>query len=86
MIPTANVTDGQVYVFLTSGPSVADASVLAGPTFLELGPTTYKIQLGTAASATAAGAAAATATLASSSTKVVASSFTFLAGLLALVL
>jgi hypothetical protein len=30
MIPTQNVTNGQTYVVLTTGPSVSDASVLAG--------------------------------------------------------
>jgi hypothetical protein len=30
MIPTQNVTLGQTYVVLTTGPSVSDASVLAG--------------------------------------------------------
>merc|ERR1712093_340050 len=36
MIPTQNVTaQGQSYVFLTKGPSVADASVLAGPAIID---------------------------------------------------
>ncbi|GAA5871992.1 hypothetical protein JCM3774_006576 [Rhodotorula dairenensis] len=37
MIPTQNVTaQGQAYVFLTKGPSVADDSVLAGPAIIDL--------------------------------------------------
>lgn len=36
MIP-ANVTASQTYVFLTSGPSISDATVLAGPAIIELG-------------------------------------------------
>ncbi|KAL8287020.1 hypothetical protein RQP46_004026 [Phenoliferia psychrophenolica] len=63
MIPTANVTDGQTYAFLTSGPSIADASVLAGPAILNLGPMIQPVVLsGAAASKTGAGAAGASST------------------------
>lgn len=34
-VPTQNITQGPAYVFLTSGPSVSDASVLAGPAALD---------------------------------------------------
>lgn len=64
-IPTSNVTAGQTYVVLTSGPSVADDSVLAGPAILELGIHNYSVSLsGAAASEVTAsgGATAASAT------------------------
>ncbi|GAA5838081.1 hypothetical protein JCM5353_004490 [Sporobolomyces roseus] len=34
-IPTENVTIGQTYLMLTTGPSLADASVVAGPSILD---------------------------------------------------
>ncbi|GAA5860147.1 hypothetical protein JCM8547_009202 [Rhodosporidiobolus lusitaniae] len=36
-IPSQNITAGQTYVLLTSGPSIADSSILAGPAILTLG-------------------------------------------------
>ncbi|ORY84726.1 ferritin-like domain-domain-containing protein [Leucosporidium creatinivorum] len=43
MIPTSNVTDGQTYVTLTTGPSVSDDSVVAGPAVIILGANNYTI-------------------------------------------
>ncbi|GAA5911477.1 hypothetical protein JCM5296_004083 [Sporobolomyces johnsonii] len=36
-VPTANVTNGQTYVVLTTGPSLSDNSTIAGPAIINLG-------------------------------------------------
>lgn len=49
-IPSANITAGQTYAFLTTGPSISDSSVIAGPAILSLAPADLKVFNSTAAS------------------------------------
>ncbi|CEQ41631.1 SPOSA6832_03393 [Sporobolomyces salmonicolor] len=44
-VPTANVTNGQTYVVLTTGPSLSDNTTLAGPAIINLGPQNVSVVL-----------------------------------------
>ncbi|GAA5868973.1 hypothetical protein JCM1840_000436 [Sporobolomyces johnsonii] len=51
-IPTTNVSIGQTYVVLTTGPSLSDNSTIAGPAIIDLSPQNVSITLTGAANVT----------------------------------